>query len=94
MEGIRPLHLNYNYGEYIMSISKDDLVKRKEQIKKDFDTLVEQIKEQEEKVKSMKNNLNALAGASQQCDLFIKQIEDKGEPMPPEKAQALEIATS
>ena len=66
-----------------MSISKDDLVKRKEQIK-----------EQEEKIKSMKNNLNALAGASQQCDLFIKQIEDKGEPMPPEKAQALEIATS
>ena len=77
-----------------MSISKDDLVKRKEQIKKDFDTLVEQIKEQEEKVKSMKNNLNALAGASQQCDMFIKQIEDKGEPMPPEKQQALEIATS
>ena len=94
MEGIRPLHLNYNYGEYIMSISKDELVKRKEQIKKDFDSLVEQIKEQEEKIKSMKNNLNALAGASQQCDLFIKQIEDKGEPMPPEKAQALEIATS
>ena len=93
MEGIRPLHFNYN-GEYIMSISKDDLVKRKEQIKKDFDALVEQIKEQEEKVKSMKNNLNALAGASQQCDLFIKQIEEKGEPMPPEKAQALEIATS
>ncbi len=93
MEGIRPLHFNYN-GEYIMSISKDDLVKRKEQIKKDFDSLVEQIKEQEEKIKSMKNNLNALAGASQQCDLFIKQIEDKGEPMSPEKAQALEIATS
>ena len=93
MEGIRPLHFNYN-GEYIMSISKDDLVKRKEQIKKDFDALVEQIKEQEEKVKSMKNNLNALAGASQQCDLFLKQIQDKGEPMPPEKAQALEIATS
>ena len=42
----------------------------------------------------MKNNLNALAGASQQCDMFIKHIEDKGEPMPPEKQQALEIATS
>ena len=77
-----------------MSISKDDLVKRKEQIKKDFDALVKQIDEQEGKIKSMKNNLNALAGASQQCDLFIKQIEEKGEPMPPEKAQALEIATS
>ena len=77
-----------------MSITKEKLVARKEQIKKDFDNLVTQIEEQEEKVKSMKNNLNALAGASQQCDLFIKQIEDKGEPMPPEKAQALEIATS
>ena len=94
MEGIRPLHLNYNYGEYIMSISKDELVKRKEQIKKDFDSLVEQIKTKEDEIKSMRNNLNALAGASQQCDLFIKQIEEKGEPMPPEKAQALEIATS
>ena len=93
MEGIRPLHFNYN-GEYIMSISKDELVKRKEQIKKDFDSLVEQIKTEEDKIKSMRNNLNALAGASQQCDMFIKQIEDKGEPMPPEKQQALEIATS
>jgi len=77
-----------------MSISKDELVKRKEAIKKDFDALVKQISELEDKIKSMKNNLNALAGASQQCDMFIKQIEDKGEPMPPEKQQALEIATS
>ena len=77
-----------------MSISKDELVKRNEAIKKDFDALVKQISELEDKIKSMKNNLNALAGASQQCDMFIKQIEDKGEPMPPEKQQALEIATS
>ena len=77
-----------------MSITKEQLIARKEQIKKDFDALVKQIDEQEGKIKSMKNNLNALAGASQQCDLFIKQIEEKGEPMPPEKAQALEIATS
>ena len=77
-----------------MSISKDDLVKRKEAIKKDFDALVKQISELEDKIKSMKNNLNALAGASQQCDMFIKHIEDKGEPMPPEKQPALEIATS
>ena len=66
-----------------MSITKEKLNARKEQIKTE-----------EDKIKSMKNNLNALAGASQQCDLFIKQIENKGEPMPPEKAQALEIATS
>ena len=77
-----------------MSINKENIEKRKEQIKKDFDALVKQIDEQEGKIKSMKNNLNASAGASQQCDLFIKQIEEKGAPMPPEKAQALEIATS
>ena len=77
-----------------MSISKDELVKRKEQIKKDFDALVKQIDEQESKIKSMKNNLNALAGASQQCDLFLKELEDKDAPMPREKEAALNIATS
>ena len=54
-----------------MSITKEKLVARKEQIKKDFDNLVTQIEEQENKIKTMKNNLNALAGASQQCDLFL-----------------------
>ena len=77
-----------------MSISKDDLVKRKEQIKKDFDALVKQIEDQELKIKGMKNNLNALAGASQQCDLFLKELEDKDAPMPRDKEQALNIATS
>ena len=27
-------------------------------------------------------------------DMFIQQIEDKGESMPPEKQQALDLATS
>ena len=77
-----------------MSITKEKLVARKEQIKKDFDNLVTQIEEQENKIKSMKNNLNALAGASQQCDLFIKQLDDKDAPMPRDKEAALNIATS
>ena len=77
-----------------MTISKEQLLTRKEDIKKDFDTLVKQIDEQELKIKSMKNNLNALAGASQQCDLFLKQLEDKDAPMPRDKQAALEIATS
>ena len=77
-----------------MTISKEQLLTRKEDIKKDFDTLVKQIDEQELKIKSMKNNLNALAGASQQCDLFLKQLEDKDAPMPREKEAALNIATS
>ena len=42
----------------------------------------------------MKDNLNALAGALQQVNLFIQQIEDDGDPMPDEKRQALEMATS
>ena len=77
-----------------MSITKEKLVARKEQIKKDFDNLVAQIEEQEQKIKTMKNNLNALAGASQQCDLFLKELESKDEPMPREKEAALNIATS
>ena len=77
-----------------MSITKEKLVARKTQIKKDFDNLVTQIEEQELKIKTMKNNLNALSGASQQCDLFLKQLEDKDAPMPRDKQAALEIATS
>jgi len=77
-----------------MTISKEQLIARKEQIKKDFDNLVTQIEEQENKIKQMKNNLNALAGASQQCDLFLKELEDKDAPMPRDKEAALNIATS
>tara|TARA_Y100000994_G_scaffold149366_1_gene122300 strand:- start:248 stop:481 length:234 start_codon:yes stop_codon:yes gene_type:complete len=77
-----------------MSISKDELLKRKSDIIEDSKKIQDQISEGEKALKQMRNNLNALAGAAQQCDLFIKQIEDKGEPMPPEKAQALDIATS
>jgi len=77
-----------------MSISKDELLKRKSDIIEDSKRIQDQILEGENALKQLRNNLNALAGAAQQCDLFIKQIEDEGEPMPPEKAQALDIATS
>ena len=76
-----------------MTISKEQLIARKEEIKKDFDNLAKQIEEQELKIKSMKNNLNALAGANQQCDLFLKELEDDKE-MPREKEAALNMATS
>jgi len=77
-----------------MSISKDDLLKRREEIVNDYNKAVEEIQKGESQIKEMKNNLNALSGALQQTDLFIKQIEDAGDPMPPEKQQALDIATS
>ena len=77
-----------------MSISKDDLLKRREEIVTDYNKAVEEIKKGESQIVEMKNNLNALAGALQQTDLFIKQIDDDGDVMPPEKAFALDMATS
>ena len=77
-----------------MTISKDNLLERKEQIVTDYNKLVEEISKGEGQIKVMKDNLNALAGALQQVEMFIKQIEDDGDPMPPEKQQALEMATS
>ena len=77
-----------------MTISKDILLKRKEQIVTDYNKLVEEIGKGEVQIKVMKDNLNALAGALQQVEMFVKQIEDDGDPMPAEKQQALDIATS
>tara|TARA_B100001057_G_C22051152_1_gene644715 strand:+ start:24 stop:254 length:231 start_codon:yes stop_codon:yes gene_type:complete len=76
-----------------MSITKEKLIARKEQIKKDVDMLATQIEDGEIKIRQMKNNLNALAGANQQCDLFLKELEDNKE-MPRDKEQALNMATS
>tara|TARA_R100000541_G_scaffold9644_1_gene17387 strand:+ start:489 stop:719 length:231 start_codon:yes stop_codon:yes gene_type:complete len=76
-----------------MSITIEKLVARKEQIKKDVDILATQIEDGEIKIRQMKNNLNALAGANQQCDLFLKELEDDNE-MPRDKEQALNMATS
>ena len=77
-----------------MTISKEILLKRKEDIGTDYNKLVEEIGKGEGQIKVMKDNLSALAGALQQVNLFIQQIEDDGDPMPEEKRQALEMATS
>ena len=77
-----------------MTISKDDLLKRKEEIVTDYNKLVEEISKGEQSLRAMRDNLSALAGALQQVEMFIKQIEDDGDPMPEEKQQALEMATS
>ena len=77
-----------------MTISKEILLKRKEEIVTDYNKLVEEIGNGEKQIKAMKDNQNALAGALQQVELFIKQIEDDGDPMPEEKRQALDMATS
>ena len=77
-----------------MTISKEVLLKRKEDIVTDYNKLVAEIDKGEGQIKVMRDNLNALAGALQQVNLFIQQIEDDGDPMPAEKQQALDMATS
>ena len=77
-----------------MSISKEQIETRKSDLQKDFQTVKQQIEDSEIKIVTMKNNLNALAGAIQQCDMFLKQLAEKDAPMPAEKQQALDIATS
>ena len=77
-----------------MTISKDNLLKRKEEIVTDYNKLVAEIGKGEQSLKAMRDNLSALSGALQQTNLFIQQIEDDGDPMPAEKQQALEMATS
>ena len=77
-----------------MSISKEKIEARKSDLEKDFQTVKQQIEDSEIKIVTMKNNLNALAGAIQQCDMFLKELTDKDAPMPAEKQQALDIATS
>ena len=76
-----------------MTISKEILLKRKEEIVTDYNKLVEEIRKGEQNLKAMRDNLSALGGALQQTDLFIQQIEDDGDPMSDEKRQALEMAT-
>ena len=77
-----------------MTISKDDLLKRKEEIVTGYNELVAEIEKGESQIKSMRNNLNAMSGALQQTEMFIAQIEKDGDPMPEEKAFALDMATS
>ena len=77
-----------------MTLSKEELQKRKDELVSNAEKIQADIVTSENQTKTLRNNLNATLGAVQQIEMFIKQIEDKGEPMPPEKQQALDIATS
>ena len=77
-----------------MTISKDELQKRKDELVSNVEAIQKDIVTSENQTKTLRNNLNAMVGALQQVDMFIKQIEEKGEPMPAEKQQALDMATS
>ena len=53
-----------------MSITKEQIETRKSDLEKDFQTVKQQIEDGEIKINTMRNNLNALAGAIQQCDML------------------------
>ena len=86
-----------------MSITLKELQDERDVLKGDFETLSGRIKSVENELGQMKSNLNAVYGAIQQVDKLIKKSSpDKQEkqllteklPMPADKAQALNIATS
>ena len=58
-----------------MTISKETIKVRKENLAQDFSTLKGRIDTAEKEIVGMKNNLNAVAGAIEQCDMFLKELE-------------------
>ena len=64
-----------------MTITKEVMEKRKEELTKDFTSLEERINAGAKALESMKANLNVLSGAIQQCNFFInmekKDVKDK-----------------
>ena len=67
-----------------MTISKDELQARKTELTTNAETIQADIVKSENQTKTLRNNLNAMVGALQQVDMFLKQIEEKREPMPAE----------
>ena len=80
-----------------MSISKDDLTKRQEELQTNFDAMKDRIKSMDIELGNLKANLNATAGALQMVNQLLADIDSKAEskePMPAEKMEALNLATS
>ena len=77
-----------------MSISTDDLIKRQEELQTNFDTMKARIKSMDIELGNLKANLNATAGALQLVNQLLADIDVKKEPMPAEKQEALNLATS
>ena len=66
-------------------------------LEEDFNALNDRIKQVEKDLSTMKSNLNAVYGAVQQVDKLLgklKPADTEKKPMPAEKEQALNLATS
>jgi|TARA_R110001592_G_scaffold341198_1_gene629985 hypothetical protein len=76
-----------------MTISLDKLNTRREELVKNYDDLTKNIIEGEKQIVQLKDQRNAMGGALQQVEIFIKEAEED-DTMPEEKQAALNIATS
>ena len=79
-----------------MNIDEKTLQSERDTLKKDFEAVQNKIKETENVLAQLKNNLNAVYGAIQQTDRLLEKVrggKDK-KPMPAEKEKALNIATT
>ena len=80
-----------------MSISTSDLTSERQVLEKDFEALSSRIKQVDQELIQMKSNLNAVYGAVQQVDKLLEKLkptDTEKKPMPVDKEQALNIATS
>ena len=76
-----------------MTISLDKLKARQEELVKNYEDLTKNIIEGEKQIINLKDQRNAMGGALQQVEMFIKEVEES-DVMPEEKQAALNIATS
>ena len=79
------------------NIDEKTLIDERKVLETDFNTTKDNIVQMEKDLGNMKSNLNAVYGAIQQIDKLIvlaKGGKEEKKPMPPEKEQALNIATS
>ena len=60
-----------------MTIDKESLEKRKSVIESDIDTVRTRVDELEKRREADTALLNALMGALQQCDAFLKELDDE-----------------
>jgi len=80
-----------------MSIDEKTLLEERKVLETDFNTTKDRIVQVEKDLGNMKSNLNAVYGAIQQIDKLLAKVNNGKEvkkPMPEEKKQALNIATS
>ena len=79
------------------NIDEKTLLDERKVLEQDFNTMSDRIKQVEKDLGTMKSNLNALYGAIQQTDKLLAKVregDNTKKEMPPEKAEALKLATS